>query len=201
MLRPPLALASMYLSALLLAFAMNAQAQPKADDAKAPPPPPSEATEVDGPDDDDVEEFVPPPPPPREGRMRGEKGAGGWQHRRRDRGERPDRMGRGGRREGHMGRMGKFLGFVEHYIRTVQDQRQAVGLAALAIKDHYRKSGKATDAIPLFEEQLARTKDQPTRNVLLFAIRHIYEEARDEQRFLEINKQILRENVQAGGKN
>lgn len=114
-----------------------------------------------------------------------------WEARRGEKGEGPHH------REGHHrgGKLGKYLGFVNHYISAVQDPYQATGLALMGIKDYYRKNGKPADAIPHYEGLLKNAKDQKTRNILMFAIRQVYEETKDAEKALAINKQILSENV------
>ena len=179
------------------------------DDDDAPPP--SDDAGRAGPPDDARQA-----PEPGDGQdMRRGGAGGGFEERRGDRrdrrhgrggwGRHGDRRGgwdgpggdnRGRPQDGHFGKTGRFLGFIKTYVETVQDSRQAVGLAALGIKEHYKRAGKPAEAIPIFEEQLAKTKDQRTRNVLLFAIRQICEETKNEEKFFELNKQILRENTQ-----
>ncbi len=101
-----------------------------------------------------------------------------------------------GRWEHHRGgRLGKYLGFVSSYISSVQDPYQATGLALMGIKEYYRKNGKPADALPQYEALLKSAKDQKMRNILLFAIRQVYEETKDSEKLLAINKQILSENV------
>ena len=65
----------------------------------------------------------------------------------------------------------------------------------MGIKNHYKKNGKPTDAIPQYEALLKNAKDQKMRNILLFAIRQVYGETKDTEKVLAVNKQILSENV------
>lgn len=206
-------LTAMIVALLLSGPAISGWAQ---DEAGLPPaagpdegPPPDEDAARPGPADDagPGEARGPAPEERREMRRRDrgprfeehrrdrkERRRGGWGRRGDERGG-EEYGGRHGRHEGHLGRMGRFLGFMKGYIETVQDSTQATGLAALGIKDHYKRLGRPADAIPFFEEQLAKTKDQKTRNVLLFSIRQVYEETKNDEKLLELNKQILRENA------
>jgi hypothetical protein len=96
---------------------------------------------------------------------------------------------------GGQGRIGRFLDVVQSYQTAVQDSHQAVGLAALGIKDHYRRNGKPLDAVKELEEMLAQTTDQKMRNIFLFIIKQIYEEQRDSAKFLEVSRRIVKENI------
>ncbi len=108
--------------------------------------------------------------------------------------------GGGGREDGGprgmgQGRLGRYLDVVQSYQTAVQDEHQAVGLAALGIKDHYRRSGKPLDAVRELDEVLKTTTDQKMRNILLFTIRQIYEEQKAGDKFMEVSRQIIRENL------
>lgn len=94
-----------------------------------------------------------------------------------------------------LGRMGAFLRVVQEFQDAVQKPEQAAGLAAMGIKDGYKRLGKPLEAVPVIDEALKSAKDQKMRNILLFALRQIYEENKNEEKFLEVNKQILRENL------
>jgi hypothetical protein len=113
-----------------------------------------------------------------------------------------DRMRRDGPGGGpeHFQRMGKFLHLVEQYQGAVQDPYRAVGLAVLGIKQHYKKTGKPLEAVTQFEESLKGVKDQKMRNIFLFAIKQTYEETKDQDKLLAINKQIVEENLRAVAK-
>lgn len=102
--------------------------------------------------------------------------------------------GPGGGGLGRPRRVNNYLQFAESFVASVSDRPRAIGLAALGIRDAYRRQGKASEALPVFEELLASTKDQTERNIYLFLIRQSYQESNDMQKFLEINKQIIKEN-------
>lgn len=153
------------------------------------------------------EEDAPPPAPdmmqrPERGPERGPEGMGPRAERFRRRME--GRMGEqrehpAGEGEGHgrMGRLRRFLQFVEHYHNAVSDPQSAIGLAALGIKDGYRQQGKPLEAVAELEEILNSTNDRKARNILLFTMRQIYEEAQDTDKLLAINKRIVKENIDA----
>ena len=113
---------------------------------------------------------------------------------------REDRGEHGGRGErGHRGgpeKAGKFA-FINEYIGAVQDPYKATGMAVMGIKHYYKRSGDVSKAVPEIEQQLAQTKDPKMRNILLFALRQIYEESQNDEKFLEINRKILKENTEA----
>lgn len=98
-------------------------------------------------------------------------------------------------REGRMKRLGNFISFMSTYLTSVKDPHQAAGLAALSIKDVYKKQGKPLEAEKVIEEAIGSTKDQSMRNVLLFSLRQIYEENNQSDKVLEVSKRILKENV------
>ena len=185
---------------LVLTAAPLAFAQP--DDQDGPPPgPPEEEMNDDG------------PPRDRQGfreemrrhrrEMRDGSAAGAGQGRSAGMGQRGE--GREGRREGRGegreglggGRIGRYLEVVQKYQTAVQDSGTAVGLAALGIKEQYRRLGKPEVAVKELEPMLQSTTDQKMRNILLFAIRQTYEESRNHEKFLEINRQIIKENLGA----
>lgn len=144
------------------------------------PPPPSRMDDEGGPPDDGP-------------RLGGEQG-------RPQRGERMRKWleERGGDEQtGKMGRAGRFLGFVSEFNKQVQDPVQSVGLAAVGVKEFYRREGKPEDAVPVIDEMLKMAKDQRVRNVLLFTMRQIYDEQKNGAKMLELSKQIMRENIAA----
>ncbi|MFN8392230.1 MAG: hypothetical protein U0136_18200 [Bdellovibrionota bacterium] len=108
-----------------------------------------------------------------------------------------DRQG-DGRRPGP--RIARYLEAVQNYQTAVQDPHQAVGLAVLGLKDSYRKQGNPEGAVKELEELLGTTKDQKMRNIFLFAIRQIYEEAHNSDKLSEVNKRIIKENLAASAK-
>jgi len=75
-----------------------------------------------------------------------------------------------------------------------------VGLAALGIKEQYRRDGKALEAVKELDTLLAQTSDQKMRNIFLFMIKQVYEEEHQSDKFLEISRQIVKENLGAKGK-
>ena len=132
------------------------------------------------------------------------RGRRGWRERHGRHGER----GEDGEREdqgrfgesGRVGKMGRFLKFMNNFTTSVQDPYQAAGLAALGIKEHYRRAGQEADAVPVLEEMLKGVEEQKMRNVILFTIRQIFEEGKQPEKALELSKQIMRENIQAAQK-
>lgn len=110
---------------------------------------------------------------------------------------------RGGKREHRAGehrpdrphRLGRFLKFMQEYTRSVQDPYQAASLAALGIVQHYKAEGTPEKAATEIEPMVAKARDQRMRNVLLYALRQIYEQSGQTEKFLEVNRQILQENV------
>lgn len=100
-------------------------------------------------------------------------------------------------REGRMRRMGNFISFMSTFLGTVKDTHQAAGLAALSIKDSYKKQGKPLEAVKVIEDAIGSTRDQAMRNVLLFTLRQIYEENNQQAKVLEVSERILKENVAA----
>lgn len=160
------------------------------------------------------DENAPPPPPPPGGPHGGDRrdddGPGGrrgemrkmFREEMRERfrggaeGGGPGGPGGGpGEGQGGRGRVGRFLDVVQSYQTAVQDPHQAVGLAALGIKDHYRRSGKPLEAVKELEDMLAQSSDQKMRNIFLFIIKQIYEEERDSAKFLETSRRIVKENL------
>lgn len=125
--------------------------------------------------------------------------------RRRREGWREPSTGRPGQRRGHrkgkgqgqLGRLQNFLRFVHNYIGVVQDPYQAVGFAALGIKELYKRKGEPEQAIPELEELLEGVKDQKMRNVILFIIRQIHEERKAKDKYLALNKLIIKENIKS----
>jgi len=113
-------------------------------------------------------------------------------HQRSDDGPRYGRGAGAGRPEG---RMGQFLHLVKQYQAAVQDPYQATSLAVLGVKQHYKRINKPEEAVLFFDSQLKNIKDQKMRNVFLFAIRQTYEETRDANKLLAVNKQIIEENL------
>ncbi len=105
----------------------------------------------------------------------------------------PEKDGHGGR----AGRMGHFLKFMSKYHESVKDPYQAIGLAILGIKETYRKQGKPLDAIPELEKLLTQAKDQRVRNLILFSMRQVYEEANNSAKVLELSSRIIQENLVA----
>ena len=168
---------SVFISGTLL-WSIPASAQ------DGPPPPPDEAGPPNGPD---------------QHHQRGERFRRWFEDR--DGGVREGEEKGGPREGGRMGRAGRFLGFVSEFNKQVQDPVQSVGLAAVGVKDYYRREGKPEEAIPVLEEMLKSAKDQGVRNVLLFAMRQIYDEAKNGEKMLELSKQIMRENIVAAEKN
>ncbi len=102
-----------------------------------------------------------------------------------------------GGRMGGAGRLGRALDFIQSFHTSVQDPHQAIGLATLGIKQHYQRIGKPLEAVKELDELLKNAKDQKTRNILLFTTRQIYEEERDNDKFLAISRQIVKENLEA----
>jgi hypothetical protein len=92
---------------------------------------------------------------------------------------------------------GAFLRMVQDFQQAVQDPYQAVGLAVLSIKDHYRREKKPAEAVVFFESLLKETTDQKLRNIFLFSLRQIHEEQKDPAKVLEVSKKILEENLRA----
>ena len=136
----------------------------------------------------------------REGRRsRGEgsfRGEGNGPEMRERFGKRNGPMGQGGRAK--MGaKLGGYIEAVQNYQKAVQDPRQAIGLAVMGIRDHYRKERKPLEAVKEIDAILQSTQDQAVRNIALFAMRQVYEEERQGDKLLEINKQILKENLSA----
>ena len=111
-------------------------------------------------------------------------------------GEADEKDGEGHGRFGKAMRMGGFLRFMQDFNTAVQDPYQAVGFAAVGIREQYKRAGKPQDAIPVLEEFLGKTKDQKSRNILLFTLRQIHEESKDTDKVLAVSKQILQENLQ-----
>lgn len=101
---------------------------------------------------------------------------------------------RGGRGSEHFG---KLLGNISNFQTAVQEPAQAIGLAILGIKQYYKKSGKPEEAIKEIEELLKSCKNQKMRNIVLFNLRQIYQEQKNSEKFLEINRQIIKENLAA----
>ena len=91
--------------------------------------------------------------------------------------------------------MGRYLDVVQSFLTAVQDQHEAVGLAVLGIKESYKRAGKPTQAVKELEEFLKSAKDQKMRNILLFGMRQVYEEERDSDKVVEVNKRIMGENL------
>ena len=160
----------------------------------------------DGPGEDPGEVQAVSPPPidedgPRFGGERGGQKGDRMRKRFREYGQGENQGGPGGQGGGdgmgRMGRAGRFLGFVSEFNKQVQDPVQSVGLAAVGVKEYYRREGKPEDAVPVLEEMLKSAKDQRVRNVLLFAMRQIYEETKSGTKMLELSKQIMRENIAA----
>ncbi len=105
---------------------------------------------------------------------------------------------RGGDEQGgRTGRAGRWLGFVGEFNRQAQDPVQAIGLAAVGVKEYYRRQGKPEEALPVLDEFLKSAKDQKVRNVLLFAVRQIYDEQKNGAKVLELSRQIMQENIAA----
>lgn len=102
---------------------------------------------------------------------------------------------RPGAGDGHGRRLANIVNIIATYHEAVRDPHQAAGLAALSIKDAYKKQGKPLDAIPVLEEALGSAKDQQMRNIIMFNIRQVYEEAGQNDKVLEVSKKILKENV------
>ena len=100
-------------------------------------------------------------------------------------------------REGKMKRLGNFISFMSTFLASVKDPHQAAGLAALSIKDVYKKQGKPLEAVKILEDAIGSSKDQAMRNVLLFSLRQIYEENNQTDKVLEVSQRILKENVAA----
>ena len=94
-----------------------------------------------------------------------------------------------------VGRLGRALDLVQSFQTAVQDPHQAIGLAALGIKQHYHRIGKPLDAVKELDDMLKSTTDQKTRNIFLFTIRQVYEEQKQSDKFLEISRQIVKENL------
>lgn len=107
------------------------------------------------------------------------------------------RFGPGSEGENRVGRMGNFLNFVNTLHGSVKDPHQAIGLAVLSIKDAYRKQGKPEGAVESLEKILSSAKDQQVRNIVLFNMRQIFEETRNTERVLKLNRQIIDENMAA----
>ena len=107
------------------------------------------------------------------------------------------RGGRGGPAANRMKRLSGFLGFMEKYIDNVQDPRKAAGIALFALKEHYARAGKPDEAIKEFQSILQRTKDPKMRNIILFTLRQVYEQKKDREKLLALNRQILEENLAA----
>lgn len=109
---------------------------------------------------------------------------------------RMDDEGRHGRtKRDKMKRVGGFLDFMNRFYGSVQDPYQATGFAALSVREHFKRQGKPLEAVAPIEKMLASTKDQRMRNVLLFTLRQVYEEAKQEEQFIALNEQIMRENI------
>ena len=90
--------------------------------------------------------------------------------------------------------MNNYMQYVDSLVHSVQDPQMAIGLSALGIRDFYKKQGKVLDSIPVFQELLNNTKEQKERNIYLFLMRQTYKEANDNEKFLELSKQIIKEN-------
>ena len=108
------------------------------------------------------------------------------------------RAGRGGHsRRGALHAKAKFLEFSSQYIESVQDPYQALGFAAIGIKELHRREGKPERAVEELEQVLATTKDRKARNVLLFVIRQVHESSQNKEGFMAVNQQIIEENLAA----
>ena len=121
------------------------------------------------------------------------------EHRRRaDQEQSDDRRGpERAMRDERFQRMGKFFGVVNEFQGAVGQPGGAVSLALMGIKQYYKKNGKPEEAISFFEDTLKGVQDRKMRNIILFTIRQLYEEQKDAEKFLAINKRILQENIQA----
>lgn len=87
-----------------------------------------------------------------------------------------------------------YLQFVESYVNSVGDKHRAIALAALGIRELFKRQGKPEDALPVMEEYLGKAKDQTERNIYLFLMRQSYLEAKNYEKALALSKQILQEN-------
>ena len=99
------------------------------------------------------------------------------------------------KRRKHLGKLRNFMHFANDYYGTVKDPAMAVGLSALSIKDAYKRKGEPLKAVQIFEEALLKTKSRKIRNVLLYSIRQVHEENKNQDKVLEISRQILEENL------
>lgn len=90
---------------------------------------------------------------------------------------------------------GRAMGLIKSLIEGAKDPAEAVGLAAIGIKESYKRKGEPKGAIAYFEETLGKAKDQQIRNVLLLLIRQSYEEAGDVEKSIETSKKIVAENL------
>lgn len=100
-----------------------------------------------------------------------------------------DMDGRGG--------MGKYLQRAESLVRAVSDSQTSVALSALGIRDLFRKQGRVLEAVPVLQGFLNDTKAQGERNIYLFLIRQCFREVGDNEKYLEISRQIIIENRKA----
>lgn len=153
------------------------------DDDDAPPPPPSSGEKAQRADRREAREEL------RQRRMEMREA------RKRERGV--EREGKGPRGPG-LGGKGRALEMIQSYQAAVQDPHQAIGLAAMGIKHHYRREGKPLEAVKELEELMKSATDQKTRNIFLFTIRQVYEEERDAAKTLELSRQIIKENMARG---
>lgn len=93
------------------------------------------------------------------------------------------------------GRMRRKLELTQNFVKSIEDPYQAVALAALGIRDSFKKQGSTAGAIPILEEMMSQAKDQKMRNIFLFLIRQCHQDADDEAKVLELSKQIVKENL------